>query len=342
VQVTATQLLFSGGGVHADIKGAELTRDAAVLEMKGVVNQALLDVRVQFYDVILAREKIKVQEENIHLLQQQLKDATARYQAGTASNFEKLRAEVALANAQVPLITARNDYRLSIEQLRQLMGLPTTSDGLRSPPEPVGSLEFTPAKYELQAALDAAHANRPELQRLAKLEAAREEGVTGARSGYYPNLALFGGYEVRKGATNNFGDSNDGFLVGVQSRWNIFDGRATAGRVAQARSLLTQTKLSRGEQSLAIDVEVRRAVSSLQEAMELAEASQKVVAQAEESLRLANARYGAGTSTQLDVLTSQVDLTTARTNQLQAYYTYNVALAALRKAMAAPDEFVAN
>ena len=74
----------------------------------------------------------------------------------------------------------------------------------------------------------------------------------------------------------------------------------------------------------------------------MADASQKVVAQAEEAVRLANARYNAGTSAQLDVLQSQVDLTTARTNQIQAYYSYNVAVATLRKATGQADEFVTN
>ena len=55
-------------------------------------------------------------------------------------------------------------------------------------------------------------------------------------------------------------------------------------------------------------------------------------------MRLANARYNSGTATQLDVLTSQVDLTTARLNQLQAYYSYNVAVATTRKSMGLPDE----
>src|SRR6185436_17731147 len=94
------------------------------------------------------------------------------------------------------------------------------------------------------------------------------------------------------------------------------------------------------EAQLAVEVEVRRAFSQWQQATELAEASQKVVEQATEAVRLANARYGAGTSTQLDVLQAQVDLTTARTNQIQAYYGYNVSVAALRKAMGQADEFV--
>jgi outer membrane protein TolC len=89
---------------------------------------------------------------------------------------------------------------------------------------------------------------------------------------------------------------------------------------------------------LSVDVDVRRAISTFQQANELAEASKKVVEQATEALRLANARYNAGTATQLDVLTSQVDLTTARLNQVQAYYSYNVAVATTRKAMGLADE----
>ena len=96
------------------------------------------------------------------------------------------------------------------------------------------------------------------------------------------------------------------------------------------------------EARLAVEVEVSRAHSQWQQASELAEASARVVGQATEAVRLANARYNAGTGTQLDVLSAQVDLTTARTNQIQAYYGYNVAVAALRKAMGQADEFTAN
>jgi outer membrane protein TolC len=343
LSLTATQSLFSGGGVRSSVKSTELTREAALLELKGVINDALLDVRVKFYDILLAREKVKVQESNAELLRQQLKNATDRFEAGTVSAFEKLRAEVALANSQVPLITARNAYRLAIEALRQSLGFATnTPETLRKVPDFVGTLDFIPVTFDLQASLDAARSGRPELARLAKLVDARESSVTTAKANRYPNVSAFGGWQLRKGTTDSLGDSKDGWLVGVQSQWNIFDGAATNGRVAQARSAVEQSRLGLNEQSLAIDVEVRRALSSLQEATELAEASQKVVAQAEESLRLANARYSAGTATQLDVLQSQVDLTTARTNQIQSFYSYNVAVAKVRKAVGLPDALMAN
>jgi outer membrane protein TolC len=94
------------------------------------------------------------------------------------------------------------------------------------------------------------------------------------------------------------------------------------------------------ESILAVDVEVRRSHSSLIEAWELVDASGKVVEQADEALRLAQVRYDAGTATQLDLLTSQVELTRAKLNQLQAYYRYNVALAAMRKAIGQADPYI--
>ena len=341
INLTASQVLYAGGGIRSAVKSSQLARDAALLELQAVINDALLQVRIGFYTVLLAREQIKVQESNLDLLQQQLKTATDRFDAGTVSSFEKLRAEVAVANAKAPLITARNDYRLAIESLRQSLGFTTsTPESMRKVPDLQGTLDFTPQNFDLQAAFDAARANRPDLERIAKLADSRSEAVTTARSTRYPNVAAFGGYALRKGTTNDFGDSNHGWLVGVQSQWDIFDGKATAGRVAQAKSLLEQTKLSLTEAQLAVDVEVRRAHSQWQQATELAEASAKVVEQATEAVRLANARYNAGTGTQLDVLAAQVDLTTARNNQLQAYYGYNVSIAALRKAMGQADDFV--
>ncbi len=341
IGLTVSQTLYAGG-VSSSIKSSKLAREAALLDLQSVINEALLQVRVAFFNVLLAREKIAVQEQNLQLLQQQLKTTTDRFEAGTVSSFEKLRAEVAVANAKVPLITARNDFRLSIEALRQTLGFTTnTREALVKLPNFLGTLEYTPVSFDLQASFDAAHANRPDLLRLAKLTAAREESVVGAKSNYYPTVAAFGGWQLRKGVTNDFGDSKDGWLIGVQSQWNIFDGRATAGRVSQARSALEQTRLTLSEAQLAAEVEVRRAYSSWQQATELADASKKVVEQADESVRLANARYNAGTGTQLDVLAAQVDLTTARTNQIQAFYTYDVAVAALRKATGQADEFVA-
>ncbi|MGH7958560.1 MAG: TolC family protein, partial [Opitutaceae bacterium] len=251
-----SQTVFAGGGVRSAMRGAERSREAAMLDFQATVNDALLGVQIRFYDVLLAREQIKVQEQSLQLLERQLADTTSRAQAGTVSEFERLRAEVAVANARTPLIRARNDFRLAVEELRRALGF-TTNEPASSQkvPEFVGSLEFSPTTFDLQAAFDAAQKNRPDLQRLGKLVASLEEGVTTARADYFPKVAVSGGGELRKGATNSFGDSVDGLRAGVQSQSKVFN-RATTGAVMQATSQLEQARLTEPEARLAAEVEV--------------------------------------------------------------------------------------
>ena len=164
-----------------------------------------------------------------------------------------------------------------------------------------------------------------------------------ARSGFYPSVQAFGAYQWEgfTFANSSYGSENvNGWLFGLQSTWSIFDGRATDGKVRQAKSQLEQARLATASEELEIDVEVRQAISSLQEAQELLAASKQTIEQAAEALRLADAKFHAGSATQLDVLTSQVSLTQARTDQLTANYNYLVALANVRKAVGLSDALV--
>ncbi len=341
ILLQARQSIYAGGGIRAAVDAQNLVRAASLQNLKATINNALLDVRTKFFNILLARDQIKVQEENIALLTEQLRNVTNRFKAGTVSNFDVLQAEVQLANAQPTLITARNTYRTSIDQLRQSLGAPASlTDDSSKTFDVVGTLDFVPVKYDLKDALESARATRPELLALAKTEQAGQRNIRLQQSGYLPSVDLVGGYEwIKNFKSSRFRDTLDGWLVGAEASWAIFDGRATAGKVMQARSQYEQARLTTEFQTLAIDVEVRQAHSSLQEADELVQATLKTVGQARESLRLATARFNAGTAPQLDVLTSQVALSQARLNELQANYNYNVALAGLRKAIGQGDVY---
>lgn len=334
---TARQTLYAGGSIRAATASAGFVRDAAILELQAVINEVLLTVRIRFYAVLLARGQITVQEQNLQLLESQLHDVTIRVEAGNVSEFERLRAGVAVANAKVPLIKACNDHRLAVEELRQVLGLGGADAGtLGEAPKFAGTMTFDPVDFDLLEALRAARASRPELQRLATLVAAAEAGEQTARAGLYPTLTLTGGGELRKGPSEKFSDPLRGLRAGLQAQENV-NLRATTGRVRQAESGTELARLEAGAAELAVQVEVRQAISTFEQAAELVSASRKSVEQAEEAVRIASVRFKAGMSPQLDLLQSQVELTRARTNQLQAVYAHNVAVARLRKAMGQSD-----
>ena len=103
----------------------------------------------------------------------------------------------------------------------------------------------------------------------------------------------------------------------------------TRGKMLEARAQSEQAQLDYDDSRRAIELDVRQAYSDHLQALELFEAQEKTVEQAEESLRLAEARFRAGTGTQLEVLSAQTALTEARSNEIQALYDYNVANATL-------------
>ena len=85
---------------------------------------------------------------------------------------------------------------------------------------------------------------------------------------------------------------------------------------------------------------MRTACSNFIEAREVLESQKAVQEEAEEALRLAEARMAAGSSTQLDVLDAQTALTQARTTQAQALHDYSVARARLQRAVGEDMEIV--
>jgi outer membrane protein len=338
MSITARQNLYAGGGIRAAVNEASLSRDAATLQLKATIDEALLDVRLRFYAILLARAQIAVEEQNLVVLERQLRDATVRFEAGAVSKFEQLRAEVAVANARAPLIKARNDYRLTLEELRRSMGRTEANPAVANDRsiEVAGELPAEPMQIELPQALARARSQRPELQRLARLAEAAESGVDIARAGFRPTLAMTVGGELRKGPTDQFADSLRGWRAGVQGGWSVAS-RASAGQVKQAVSLVEQARLAREETELAVQVEVRRAIAALTQANELVTATRKSVEQADEALRVAEVRFRAGTSTQLELLQAQSASTVARTSRLRADYAHSVATAQLHRAMGDPE-----
>ncbi len=342
VAINVRQVIYSGGSIRSSLRAQNFVREAVVYELQSVIDEVVRQTRIAYYDVLLARDRIVVQEQNVELLEEQLEDVQNRFEAETISQFDLLRAEVELANAQPALIRANNAFRNAIDNLYLIIGYESDGNVNYYDQSFLGELSFRPYAYNLNSLIIQAKESRPEVVALRNIADARKEGISVAKAGYLPEIFLTTGYELAKYQESlRLTESTTGWSIGLQSSWALFDGRRTRGRVMQARSQQRQAEIDVEEQKLTVDVEVRRAVSSLTEAEELAEAAQKVVEQAEESLRLAQARFDAGAATQLDVLQAQVALTDARTNELESNYSYLVAVANLRRA-AGDTEYTVN
>ncbi len=327
VTVQATQVLYAGGQVRAALKIASFTEDSSYYSLRDTIDQTIATTRQQFYTVLLTRALIKVQEESVKLLQDQLKDQQNRFEAGTVPRFNVLQAEVQLANQQPQLISARNNYLIAQYQLAKTLGLDPGPQGVPTF-NAVGELTIHERPLGLTNAIQMAIERRAflKVQRLQIL--IQKEQVKVALAGYKPQLNANGGYEVRNSSfSRDLDDTVQGWFFGITGEWNIFDGFETYGKVKQARANLESAKISYDDSAHQVELEVQQAYANLQTARETIRSQQKTVEQALEAVRLATERLGAGAGTQLDVLNAQVQLTTARSTELQARADYNKALA---------------
>jgi outer membrane protein TolC len=334
-QIRLVQSIYEGGRLTSSLRSARLTKDQAILQYQAVVADAVLVVRVAYYDVLSSAEQIVVNEASVNLLTRELEDQQRRYEAGTVPRFNVLRAEVELANQRPKLIQARNSNRIAKNNLVNVLGYqapPGASEDIQM--QLTDRLDSEAYQVELAVAVAKALESRPELAALLKGQALRKEGVVSARSGYKPSVQVYAGYAGRNSAFNNdLAADVPGYSAGVQASWYLFDGLLTQGKIQQAKALYEGSKVEVDNETRAIELEVRTAYSNFIEARETLESQKKVQEEAEESLRLAVARADAGTGTQLDVLNAQTSLTQARSTQVDALHDYDVARARLERAI---------
>ena len=327
VTITAKQVLYAGGQVRAAMNIAKFTGDSSSYQLRDLIDKVIALTRTEFYDVLLNRALITVQEESIQLLSDQLKDQGNRFDAGTVPRFNVLRAEVALSNARPFLIRARNNYLISQLQLAKTLGLDPGPQGkptfycvgqINVPERPLGLLNALQLAKERRAFL--------KVQRQQILIA--KEQIQVSLASYKPRLDANGGYELRN---TRLSDELDkvvgGWFYGITGSWNIFDGLETYGKVKQSRAQLEAAKIVYDDSVLQVELEVQQAYANVQAARETIRSQQKNVEQALEALRLSNERFSAGAGTQLDVLDARTALTQARTVEIEARAAYNKQLA---------------
>jgi len=329
VTVEASQLLYSGGQVDAALKIAKLTESSTFFSLRDTVDTVIDNVRKQFYAVLLDRALITVQEESVKLLADQLKDQQSRFDAGTVPRFNVLQAEVALINQQPVLIQARNNYKIAELTLARSMNInfdPNQPDYV--PFEAVGDLNLHVENFDLNNALAQAKANRWFLKVQRQTINIDIQNIRVQLAGYQPRLEADAGYEVVSDPfSDSLGRTVNGYFIGVTGDWAIFDGGATYGLVKQARAQLEEARVNYDDAEHNVELQVQTAFLALEVARETLESQTKGVELAVEALRLASERLAAGAGVQLDVLDSQVALTTARSTELQARAGYLEAIA---------------
>jgi HAE1 family hydrophobic/amphiphilic exporter-1 len=328
-----SQLLFSSGKVGAAIRAARLAGAFAAAARAETECGLLRRIKRGFYDVIVTRAAVGVEEQSVTQYGALLEQARQKFAAGTASEFDVISARVRVANEEPRLIQARNEAELAFESLRRLLNLQDKPCSFE------GNLECRPFALDQAACEAVALACRPgvEMARL-RVELRREDAAS-TKGSALPSLRANASY-----AGSNVYDpilARDPWewhwTAGLTAEWKLWDGGMTHALVREKRLELAKEETALEEVRKAVVLDVRQACLGIEHATRALAAAAETGALARKGLEIAQSRYKSGMGTYLEVADATVAASQAMLAALRAGHAYLGALADLQAAVGLKD-----
>jgi len=354
----ANMPLLKGRGKEATgapVLLAERNAEVSAEVFRTQVNTILFSVVQSYWELVFAERNLEVAEASLQLAQDQLERTQAQVEVGMLAPVEETQAEVAVAQRRNELIIARNGLENSKDNLRALLKADTLSGGWDTALEATEAPEVTPQPADINEAIQAAIAHRPEIATARAQIAARQVDVDATHNALLPSLDFVGGFsfngiggneiltegfppvvigEVPGGYSDavrqlfglDFGSWRVGLNFSIPIGNNRAKGNYATATLAEDKA---RTELQRAEQQAVL--EVRRAVRAVTDAGELVTSTRATRELAEQQLSIEQDRFDVGMSTNFEVLSFQDDLSRAQVQELRAMIDYRNSQAALAR-----------
>lgn len=319
-QLTVSQPLYTGGRTASAVRAAE---DDVLAGREGLRRQeasVLLAAIEAYVDVLRDQEAAAVRRDNVEVLERQLEETRAKFEAGQVTRTDTAQAEAQLAGARALLTSAQAQVQISAAAYASVVGRPPSR--LDAP----AALPGLPAKVE--DAFREGEAASPLLQEARLQEQASRERVAQARAAFSPTVSVQAslGYA---GALSplSLRDYNRTATAMATVSQPLFTGGLNRSNV---RSALERDNADRA----AVETTRRAVVQSVAQAWSAMLASRAnrlsdevQVAAARTAVEGAQAEYRAGRRTTLDVLLAQSSLRDAQLALIGARHDEYVAAA---------------
>jgi outer membrane protein TolC len=308
-------------------------RDAANFNVVASRAKAGADGKIAYYTWLRARGAAAVSAQALNDQRTHLNDAKNQFAVGNASRADVLRAETAVAAAELQLERSGNLADLTEKQVHVAMHVPddqriVPGEGLDAPPPP-----FPGALPQLTAE---AISNRPEVKSADANAAAMRETAKIQRAGAIPQIAAFGDAIYANPNQRRFPQTNEWFPtwdVGIQATWSpndLLTGKY-GSREFEARAAAIEAQ--RGMVRDGIELEVMQAWQAIKEADVALESTKRELASATEAYRVARELFNNGRAISTTLTDAETELTRARLDALNAAVDAKIARVRLEHAL---------
>lgn len=233
VGVGLRQPLFRGNQVKNAVKRTTSTASAAEIQILEERQQVYLEVAASYFDVKRDLEILRLNQESLETLQEQLKANEKRYALKDTSLTDVARSKSAVATAYTRIASARANYTASRSTFFRLTGL--SAERLAEAPD---LLDSTPA---LETVLSKAIQNNASINAARLTLEAADFAVKEAKGARLPSIDL--NSSVNRGRRpENFGPFSDDRVttaasVGVSVRVPIYQADQEFGNIKRSKQV---------------------------------------------------------------------------------------------------------
>ncbi len=364
--VSSNVVLFSGLSQYNNIKSNEFAYMSSAETLKQQQNDLTLNL-VNFYlNVIFTEELLGIAQNQFKITQEQLERTKKLVDAGSAAKSVQYDLEAQLANEQVNVTNADNNYQLAILNLKQLMNLDSLNSF--SIVKPQIEVDAQPIlNTSVQSIYEIAIKNQPNVKASEYNLLSSEKSLAAARGRRSPTLSMTGslgtgtsglakdikginivGFDTTAVTTGGdyvlsprtelvtetkpFADQfkdNVNKSFGFTISVPLFNGLQTHTGVKNAKLGLLNAKLNEDLTKQNLYKTIAQAYTSAQAALSRYLANKKSVEASQESFRFADQKFNVGAISAFDYNTAKNRLMNAQSNLLQSKYEYVMRLKVL-------------
>ncbi|UOQ73597.1 TolC family protein [Hymenobacter cellulosilyticus] len=325
--ITLQYGLLDFGKKDATYNLAESRRITAVDNINVTKRDLAYSAAQVYYNILFVRESIKVQDAQIASLRQHQREMEKRVEGGVSTKFDVTTTQVRITQAQNTRIDLENQLQNQQVQLARLLHKPEYTN------VPVrGAFTYNPQAVDVNAALNQAVENRPEVKLARDAEQSANLNLKLIERSNMPVLGIGGQVGAKNGYQPELNKIRPNTVGVVQLNVPIYDGNRNKNQRVEALANIrgAQSRIQDTQEQIRADV--RQAANNLQSSTARYENAQVQIAQATDALTRAKARYRYDVGTNLDVLDAETSLAQARLARLQAIYNYTLGQYQLKRA----------
>lgn len=300
-------------------QAAKSNMQATQLQGQRTQDYILLEVEKAYMQLQLTHKAVSVLEKALEAAQENQKLANNSFDQGYLQRSDVLAVEVRVSEVQNQLQQAKSNVQNASDYLSFLMGEETYTIW-----NPTDTLEATELTTLQNTTLNE---NRSDIQAMTLATEAYAKMNKADQMAFLPRLNAFGSYELYDNEI--FQGNADGYLVGAQLSWDLFQGGKRFGKAQKSKAELEQSRIELDQYKAQSQLEINKAQRQVNDLLDQLNRSELAVEQSDEALRIRTNRFEQGLEKTTDLLQSETQYAQKQLEYLQTVFEYNFAKAYL-------------